>query len=472
MDMTVLSPPLVTALPGATAAAVAWRYRRQLHVTVIAKATFALAPEAAMPRVEPQEILLAEAYHGAHAPRTIRFASDRVPYLDRADVVFTGYAHAPPGAPVRSLPVRITIFDGVQLLLDKALLVQDASPFQRMPIVYERAARGADGQENPLGADAHAANLLDPRDPSRPAGFGPIARAWPARRRLLGDAPRSAIEGPILEIPDAFDWSYFQSAPADQRIGYLRGGEAIVLQGLHPAVPHLRTRLPEARGLARVHGLSAFGVAEGQPLELLADTLRIDGEAERCTLVFRRSFPVSGEGALAAARIVAGVELPGAPLAWPSRVEDTIAPAARGAGLAGRVAGRAVTTLALSDGAEAAPVRPVIPFRPGLAPRAIARGAGAPAPRQDTGTLALGAEEPAPGAAAPAEQSPPAPPPAAPQRAAAAQRAVIAEVVLTSPFRAPPEAPPPPARRPAAPPAQPTPSPELKRSLYERFNRN
>jgi hypothetical protein len=388
MDTTALSPPTVTALPGATAAAVAWRSRGQLHVTVIAKATFAFAPEAAMPRAEPQEIFVAEVHHGAHAPTTVRFASDCAPHLERADVVFTGYAHAPHGTVVQTMPVRITIFDGAQVLLDKALRVQGASPFQRMPIVYERAAGGADGQENPIGVATNAATIVDPRDPSQPAGFGPIARAWPARRRLLGDTPSSALEGAILEIPDGFDWSYFQSAPPDQRIGYLRGGEVIVLQGLHPAVPQLRTRLPEARGLARIHGLSAFGVAEGKPLGLQVDTLILDGEAERCTLVFRGSFPVPGEGALAAARIVAGVELPGAPLVWP--------PTPRTPGLAGGTARWAATTVELPDDAAGAPPQPATPFRPGLAPEAIARGTSAPAPRQETGTLALGPEQPEP----------------------------------------------------------------------------
>lgn len=412
MDTTATAPDLVTALPGATAAAVVWRTRGQLHVTVIAKATFAFAPDAEMPRADPQPFFHAEVLHGAHAPRTVRFASDQVPYLGHTDVVFTGYAHAPPGTAVQSMPVRLTLFDGDQVLLDKALIVQDRAPFQRMPIVYERSTSGMDRQENPFGVDPgagpEARNIADPRDPARPAGFGPIARAWPARRRLLGGTPRSALEGPIQELPEPFDWSYFQSAPPDQRTGHLRGGEWIVLQGLHPTVAHLRMRLPAARGLARIHGLSASGVAEGQPLELQADTLRIDGEEQRCTVVFRRSFPVAGEAALAVARIVAGVELPGAPLAWPSRVEEIRAPghgaapariAAPAPGPAQTPSGAETVVLA-NDAPEAAP-QPAVPFRPGLAPLAVQRAAGAPAPRLATGTLTLGPEEAARTVAAP-----------------------------------------------------------------------
>jgi hypothetical protein len=383
MAKIAFAPDQVTALPVATAAAFAWRARGQLQVTVLVKATFVFAPDAEMRPSEPQAVLFSEVYHRGGQGRMVRFASDWAPYLPRAEVVFTGHAHAPSGAAVPSMPVRITIYDGDRLVLDKALLVQDKAPFERMPIVYERASAGPDMQENPFGVASQGPdtpNIVDPRDPSRPAGFGPIARAWPTRRRLLGDTPREALEGPIQEIPDHFNWSYFQSAPLDQQVDRLRGGEWIMLQGLHPERQQLRMRLPEARGVARVYGLSAFGVAEGQPLDLQADNLHIDGDEQRCTLTFRRSFPVPSEAALASLRIVAGVELAGAPLAWPSR------PAAPQ-----REVGSA--TLALVDDAPGAPPpQNATPFRPGFAPEDIAKSAGPPLPRPDTGTLALGAE--------------------------------------------------------------------------------
>jgi hypothetical protein len=320
MGKATFAPDQITALPGAAAAAFAWRSRGQLQVTVVAKATFAFAPDAAMTPAEPQEVLLAEVYHQGLEGRVVRFASDWAPYLSRADVVFTGHAYAPPGAAALMMPVRVAIQSEDRVLLDKTLLVQDKAPFSRMPVRYDRAAAGADSFENPFGISPQgpdAPNIVDPRDPSHPAGFGPIARAWPSRKRLLGDTPRDALERPIQEIPDNFHWSYFQSAPPDQQTAHLRGDEWIALQGLHPERPELRTQLPKARGVARVYGLSAFGVAEGQPLDLLADCLRIDGDEQRATLTLRRSFPVPNEAALAWVRIVAGVEFEGLPVAWP-----------------------------------------------------------------------------------------------------------------------------------------------------------
>jgi hypothetical protein len=421
MVTSAIAPDRITPLAGTAATTVTWRSRGQIHATVIAKATFAFASEAEMPRTEPQEILRGEVHHGKNPGRSVRFTSDLAPYLGLADVLFTGHAYAPPGATVQSLPVRLTITDGNRVVLDKGLLVQDSAGFQRMPVVYERAVRGVNATENPLGVDAeggpsaaNAANVVDPVEPLRPAGFGPIARAWPARKRLLGDTPRKALDEPIIEIPEAFDWSYFQAAPPDQRVGYLRGGEWLALQGLHPTQPLLRMRLPEARGGARVYGLSTFGVSEGHPLALHADTLRIDGDGQRCTVVFRASFPVPDESALAAVRLVVGVDVPGTPLAWPAPpgVEEAVeatAPARKGAGPAtdtvdpvrqARLAA-AASTMMLSEQTSEAAAHPwsATPFRPASGAEGhAARGAGAEAPRAqaprvDTGTLALSGDD-------------------------------------------------------------------------------
>ncbi|WP_437334665.1 DUF2169 family type VI secretion system accessory protein [Sorangium sp. So ce394] len=423
MANSATAPERVTPLNGAAATSVAWRHRGELRITVIVKATFAFAADAEMPRVEPQKILHGEVHHGNNPGRSVRLTSDLAPRLDQADVLFTGHAHAPPpGAPVHSLPVRLTISDEGEVLLDKELLVQDRAGFQRMPIVYERALRGESDHENFLGVQATGdpsdpeANILDPLHPARAAGFGPIARAWPARRRLLGATPRKALDAPIADIPDAFAWAYYQAAPPDQRTRPLRGGEWIELTGLHPTLPRLRMRLPEARGRARIHGLSAFGVSEGQPLDLHADTLRIDGDEQRCTLVFRGSFAVPDEAALAAAAIVAGVELPGEPLEWPERPAEAGAAGpglARAADAAGRALGpddgvlgatqadpaAGSRTMSLAEDGVAAFVRAATPFRDGPPPgdtAGHAAGAGAPAPRFDTGTLSLSSAEDAP----------------------------------------------------------------------------
>ncbi|WP_437299893.1 DUF2169 family type VI secretion system accessory protein [Sorangium sp. So ce426] len=317
--VSALPPDAVASLPGAEAAAVSWRTQGQRYITIIVKASFAFTPGAAMWRTEPQEILRAEVHHGKNPARSVRFTGDLAPYLGRADVLFTGDAHAPDGAHVERLPVRLAVFGAGGCALDKRLLVRDQKPFQRMPLVYEKAARGPNGWENPFGIDAGdgEAKVLDPLDPGRPAGLGPIARAWPVRKRLLGKTRRETLEGPNAEIPAGFDWSYFQAAPPDQRTEYLRGDEWIVLENLHPAARRLEMRLPRARGVARIQGLAAPPATGGDVVELNADTLRIDGAEQRCTVVWRQIVPVPDDLALAAVRIAAGVAVDGEELAWP-----------------------------------------------------------------------------------------------------------------------------------------------------------
>ncbi len=89
-----------------------------------------------------------------------------------------------------------------------------------------------------------------------------------------------------------------------------------MLEGLHPTHARLQTGLPSARCAARVY----FPGGDVLPLALAADTLFVDGDAERCALVWRGSFQVAGEEALAALAVVAGVELPHRPIAWPAHV--------------------------------------------------------------------------------------------------------------------------------------------------------
>ncbi|MDI3289606.1 DUF2169 domain-containing protein [Polyangium sp. 15x6] len=340
----------ISPLPGAEAAVVAFRASGVLHATVITKATFAFAPDAPMPRADPQPILREEVHHGDNPARSVRFTSDLVPYLGRADVLFTGHGHAP--------SARLQLHAGERVLLDKTILLKDARGSQRMPIVYERAFGGPDVPDNPLGVDDGEPTISTPGDPRRPAGFGPIARAWPARKRLLGSTSRSVLEGRIAEIHPGFDGAYFQAAPLDQQTDFLRGDEHIVLEGLHPTLPRLVTRLPGVRGVARIHGLSAFGIPDGQPMDLCIDTLRIDGDEQRCTVVCRRWMMLPHENALEALRVVAGVEVAGEPIAWFDPPYRTAGPPS-----SGKRALSPASTLALAP--DVSDARPALPFRTG-----------------------------------------------------------------------------------------------------------
>src|SRR5439155_1757526 len=132
--------------------------RRTLSVCV--KATLVLAPGTAT-FAPLQEPLHADAGDGA-------LASDLVPFKPRADVILTGHAHAPGGAPIDSLLARARIgtfrkslsingdrtwmpsFDGLRPSVPV--------PFRRMPLVYDRAVRTGEnltGVDISQGAEPH-----------------------------------------------------------------------------------------------------------------------------------------------------------------------------------------------------------------------------------------------------------------------------------------------------------------------------
>jgi hypothetical protein len=467
----------VVPLRGAAATAIAWRAGGALRVTVIAKATFAFANAMPMPRAAPQPILGADIHHGGNPAQSVRFTNDLAPWLPRADVLFTGHAYVPSESGLDTLPVRLIIADGSRRALYKMLLVKMPDGLEQAPIVYERAYGGATCAENPIGVGAapgsREPSILDPSDPKRPAGFGPIAPTWPARARLVPPASSGALRGPILDIPNGFDWSYFQAAPPDQRIEHLRGDEWIGLDGLLPRLPRATMRLPGARGVARVYGLYAFGVTEGQALHLSADTLRIDGDEQTCTVVWRGSFPIFGEAALASVRIAAGVEITGEPLEWPnpaswSRTQEA-APIQQIRGdfeedeEVETVALRIKNGVAVGDGSggDGAAQKPALPFNttpgalsPLAQPSAQARVYTSEEAFSGTFMLTDNDERPVVATALPFRDAAPPPKAAAPSKPAPPP--------MTTAAPEPPAPPPPPAparAEPPRPPYEPTPEP-------------
>ncbi|EYF08905.1 DUF2169 family type VI secretion system accessory protein [Chondromyces apiculatus] len=309
-------------------ATVVWRVRGadEIRVSVIVKATLAIVPEGEMTPRDADGLASQEVHYHADSHCSLRAGSDLAPYLGQAELLVTGHAYAPPGMHTSVAGARVVVHRDGQVLLSKTISVHgdrsldrdgrpsEPAPFQRIPLIYERAMRHP--ELNPIGVDPRqgAPNLLHVTDPSVPACFGPVARHWPVRRRLLGSMEPRQFEGARLEFPEGFAWEYYQVAPADQRLDFLQGTEGILLGGMHPTLPMVRSRLPGLRALACVY---PDRDREGERLPLWADTLHIDTDRQTCSLVWRGNFAVSDEGALKTARIRVGVELVGHPIVFP-----------------------------------------------------------------------------------------------------------------------------------------------------------
>lgn len=318
-----------------------WRCREQLSVTVVVKTTFRLQPDGPMVVIEPQPVRTRDEPSGAllSSPRA---PADTAPQLRQADVVLFGHAYAPatdgsaPTAPVTEMTVRLAVGRAGKTLLDKSLRVVGdrelhgpPTPFDRMPLLYERALGGPDFPDNPLGVGRASSvgrlpNVLVASDPGGTvAGFGSVPLFFQWRAQLLGSHSRNVLRQSPQEIPDDFDWDYFQCAPLDQRIDRLHGDEWIELDGLSPTQPRLRTWFPAARAVTRVYGHEIANAPHEIPL--LPDLLHIEPDEGRCSLVWRGSFPLSRQFFAEILVIAGGVEQPGLPVVWPGSLQEAMA---------------------------------------------------------------------------------------------------------------------------------------------------
>jgi len=142
------------------------------------------------------------------------------------------------------------------------IAMTDPEPFEKMPIVYERAFGGIDqksdnpkkhswDRRNPVGTGfaVTAGHLSGQRVPNveypksliswkqpRPAGFGPIARDWVPRVEFAGTYDEKWEQERLPLLAEDFDERYYLCAPEDQQASkFLQGGEPVDLENLTPA---------------------------------------------------------------------------------------------------------------------------------------------------------------------------------------------------------------------------------------------
>lgn len=310
-------PVPVQALGPSNVATVVFRYRAAFHLAVIVKASFQWVQAARCQSIAPEVIARGERAwegEGARSPETV---ADLAPFLPRAEVRVTGHAYGPPGVMVPASSVRLGVFRDVALIEktihvygDRRTAREGPRPFQRMPLRYE-LAYGGPGTDNPAGVGAAPGmtpNLMSPLDPQQPAAFAAIARAWPPRARRAKQI--AGLDAPIYDLPDDFDFTYFQAAAEDQQVEALGGDEWLLLDGMHPSAPRLSCQLPGARAEALVWaetGPSA-GMRWSPPLAL--DTVLVDADKHRVDLVWRGSFTLPGGDAIVSdLRAAAGVDV-------------------------------------------------------------------------------------------------------------------------------------------------------------------
>jgi len=253
----------------------------------------------------------------------VRYESDFVPVKPHADILCVGNAYAPGGRPATECMVSFGVGKwnktirviGNRVWRSKLrrwiVFPTDPEPFISLPVSYENTYGGTDVflekepqpyAANPIGKGYCKSgkgldglplpNLEDPAHPikswgdrPRPMGFGPIGRTWQPRLKKAGTYDEKWIKERAPALPLDFDEGYYNCAPEDQQIPYLRGDEEVRVTNMHPQYPNFVSRLPGIRVRCLFQRDLQSDFVEEMPMNL--DTLWIDMEQLQMVLVWR-----------------------------------------------------------------------------------------------------------------------------------------------------------------------------------------
>jgi hypothetical protein len=315
LDLTSLCPFPVAAF--------SWQPRAgEWNLTVCVKATFALLHGQDAQIAAVQMAVGNDAYWDGNPGASLYAPSDFAPYKPRVDVLLAGHAYAPGAAPLESLTVRLQVGSFTKELTvtgdcawtqgRNGLLPGPLAPFRRMALRYER---GAIAGESALGFD-EAVHTVEAGRPlpnisassGHTPGFGPVPMLWRARRRNLPDAAvlwayRLRLASGVM--PQGFDFSLFNAAPAEQQVNALLPHTPIALENLSPHLPRLESRLPAlAPRLFRVDP----DTGRASPVVLRADTLWIDSDRGLAVVSWRGLTPIPGPSDAEIGQLIVAVE--------------------------------------------------------------------------------------------------------------------------------------------------------------------
>lgn len=312
----------------------AWRHRGRRLFTTIVKGTFSLEQDAPMSVLQPVPIVTEERHYRGNPVASLIRASDLALTVPKPEVVIVGSAYAGTGMKSTHTSVRLAVQRDSTIVINKRLEITgdrrakpgaqppDPLPFEKMPILYERAKGGIAARDNPVGVglatDPDGLLTFPNIAPSSqggaiPAGLGPIPSAWPLRQKKRGSLGWSAANlSPDVDVPDDFDDAYYQTAPADQQTSELRAGDVLAIVNMHPDIGTLRTYLPWMRGVA----MAQTARGDRIPLNLRIDTVHIEPDQMRAEIVFRGA-SVLEERDLVGIRIAGALEQPDAPFSFP-----------------------------------------------------------------------------------------------------------------------------------------------------------
>ncbi|MDQ1829720.1 DUF2169 family type VI secretion system accessory protein [Massilia scottii] len=298
-------------------------------LVVVVKATYRLpyGGEAVELMQEQLAVTLADTATGEPGLSAPEYECDYCLEKPRVDILLLGSAYAPKGIPAREVPVGLRVGTMTKAfkvygkrywkahLLGAVVGMTKPEPFTKQTISYDIAYGGTETgpkrerkrlayARNPVGCGYNphtsfadglpVAQTESPTDPvTSPAGsyapmaFGPLGRNWAQRARYAGTYDAHWQDNVFPFLPEDFDARFFQSAPEDQQLPEIVGGELVILANLtHPALTpsgRLQFHLPDLN--MNITLTPKEGVAE--QIAARADTLLIEPDNQRFTIVWR-----------------------------------------------------------------------------------------------------------------------------------------------------------------------------------------
>jgi len=298
-------------------------------VVPIVKATFAIGPDRRCTPAEAQIPLSSGGEHWGDSPEasSLKYEPEVAFTKPATDVVMIGHAYAERGdtrqtqVSLRVGPVAKDVAvhgDRVWFKSGGTISASRALPFEKIPLIYERAFGGWDRTHpdrlrhtceprNPVGTGYRGAgnfvdgtrlpNIEDPRAPIKtladkpaPAGFGFVAPEWQPRAALAGtfDEAWKKSRSPLL--PKDFSRRHLNAASAGLVApGYLRGDEPVTAIGISPAGP-LSFTLP---GVSPPTATITMAAGAPQTVPLNLDTVIIEPDDRRVMLLWRGHLPLT-----------------------------------------------------------------------------------------------------------------------------------------------------------------------------------
>ncbi len=290
-----------------------WQLRPPRNAIVVVVKTTALYDPNAPAQLVAADPPSGDVFTNHDSSASIRYPSDFAVFKPLADVMLVGDARTPRGGgAVASVRLRVGTHDWHLAVVGNRLWAGSTptrpEPFDRLPLEWEYALGGPLSSENPVGRGYRTGTLLpnlerpdalmkSQRDSPRPICFAPVSPRWRSRAMRVGKYDKKWLKSRWPYLPEDFDFGYFNAAPVDLQVPYLKGDEPYEIAGVHANNEVLNGRLPGVRPYVFAQKSLAAG-GELLALHMNLDTLLFDTRDLTLTMTWRGLLEVDHRDAL------------------------------------------------------------------------------------------------------------------------------------------------------------------------------